>query len=67
LLYNAPSINGEITTYPKTVPGTYSEIITERFIDDLKAFDKRNLLTVKKTDENSWSIANAKTLEKISR
>jgi hypothetical protein len=25
----------------------------------------KELLVVKKTDENSWSIANAKTLEKI--
>jgi hypothetical protein len=41
--------------------------IIGEFIDDLKAFDKRNLLTVNKTDENSWSIANAKALAYLSR
>ncbi|MBX9887368.1 MAG: peptidase M61 [Flavobacteriaceae bacterium] len=64
----APSIGTDEITYhiPKTVPGTYSEDNYGRFIDDLKAFDKKgNLLSVKKTDENSWSIANAKTLERI--
>ena len=64
----APIITTNQITYhiPKTVPGTYSEDNYGRFIDDLKAFDKKgNLLVVKKTDENSWSIENAKTLEKI--
>ena len=51
---------------PKTVPGTYSTDNYGKYIDDLKAYDaKGNLLTVKKTDENSWSITNAKTLNKI--
>ncbi len=51
---------------PKIVPGTYSVDDYGKYIDDLKAFDtKGNLLTVKKTDDNSWTIANAKTLEKI--
>jgi predicted metalloprotease with PDZ domain len=60
-------ITDEITYHiPKTVPGTYSEDNYGRFIDDLKAYDKKgNLLIVKKTNENSWSITNAKTLEKI--
>lgn len=65
---NAPSISTDEITYhiPKTVPGTYSEDNYGRYIDDLKAYDtKGNLLTVKKTDVNSWSIANAKTLDKI--
>jgi predicted metalloprotease with PDZ domain len=65
---NAPSISEDEITYhiPKTVPGTYSEDNYGRYIDDLKAYDtKGGLLTVKKTDANSWSIANAKTLDKI--
>ncbi|MFV5686123.1 peptidase M61 [Flavobacterium sp. GB2R13] len=65
---NAPSISADEITYhiPKTVPGTYSEDNYGRYIDDLKAYDaKGNLLAVKKTDANSWSIANAKTLDKI--
>ncbi|WP_291102864.1 MULTISPECIES: peptidase M61 [unclassified Flavobacterium] len=64
----SPKIYTDEITYhfPKTVPGTYSEDNFGRYIDDLKAFDKKgNLLDVKKTDDNSWSIANAKTLDKI--
>lgn len=64
----SPKIKTDEITYhiPKTVPGTYSEDNFGRYIDDLKAFDKKgNALTVKKTDENSWSISNAKTLDKI--
>jgi predicted metalloprotease with PDZ domain len=63
------TVNSSITTdeityhIPKTVPGTYSEDNYGRFIDDLQAFDKRKLV-VKKTDENSWSIANAKLWKK---
>lgn len=65
---NAPTILVDNITYhlPKTVPGTYSEDNYGRYIEDLKAFDtKGNSLQVKKLDENSWSIANAKTLDKI--
>ena len=64
----SPKIKTDEITYhiPKTVPGTYSEDNFGKYIDHLKAFDKEgNLLTVNKTDENSWSIANAKTLDKI--
>ena len=51
---------------PKMVPGTYSEDNFGKYIEDLKAFDiKGNSLTTIKLDENSWSIANAKTLDKI--
>jgi predicted metalloprotease with PDZ domain len=63
-----PRIQTDEITYhiPKMVPGTYSDDNFGRFIEDLKAFDtKGNILAVKKTDENSWSISNAKTLEKI--
>jgi predicted metalloprotease with PDZ domain len=64
----SPKIKTDEITYhvPKTVPGTYSEDNFGKYIDDLKAFDKKgNTLNVKKTDENSWSISNAKTLDKI--
>jgi predicted metalloprotease with PDZ domain len=64
----SPKIKTDEITYhvPKTVPGTYSEDNFGKYIDDLKAFDKKgNPLNVKKTDENSWSISNAKTLDKI--
>jgi len=64
----SPKIKTDEITYhiPKTVPGTYSEDNFGKYIDDLKAFDKKgNLLVVKKTNENSWSISNAKTLDKI--
>lgn len=65
---NPPSILTDKITYhlPKMVPGTYSEDNFGKYIEDLKAFDvKGNLLEIKKLDENSWSIANAKTLDKI--
>jgi predicted metalloprotease with PDZ domain len=64
----APSVNTDEITYhiPKTVPGTYSEDNYGKFIDDLKAYDKKgNLLLVKKIDTNSWSISKAKTLDKV--
>ena len=55
-----------IYNMPKMVPGTYSIDNFGQFIDDFKAYDKKGkLLTVIKTDENSWSIKNAKTLDKI--
>lgn len=63
-----PKINtNEITFHlPKMVPGTYSNDNYGRYIEDLKAYDsKGNTLEVKKTDDNSWSIANAKKMDKI--
>lgn len=63
-----PKINVDEITYsiPKIVPGTYSEDNYGKYIDDLKAYDaKGNLLNVKKTDLNSWSITNAKALKTI--
>ena len=65
---NPPTILTDKITYhlPKMVPGTYSEDNFGNYIEDLKAFDyKGNALETKKLDENSWSIANAKTLNKI--
>ncbi|HSD14040.1 MAG TPA: hypothetical protein VLB74_05280 [Flavobacterium sp.] len=51
---------------PKTVPGTYSEDNYGRFIEEVKAFDaKGNPLTITKTDENSWTISDAKKISKV--
>jgi len=55
-----------IYSIPKTVPGTYSTDNYGKYSDDFKAFDaKGNALTVKRIDDNSWSISNAKTLKKV--
>lgn len=51
---------------PQTVPGTYSEDNYGRFIEEFKAFDHSgNLLEVQKQGENSWTITNAKALDRI--
>jgi predicted metalloprotease with PDZ domain len=65
---NAPKITTDEITYslPKTVPGTYSVDDYGKYVVDFKAYDKKgNLLTVSKTDDNTWSIKNAKSLVKI--
>ena len=64
----SPKIKTDEVIYyvPKTVPGTYSEDNYGRYIEDVKAYDKNgNVLTVKKLDVNSWSVSNAKMLDKI--
>jgi predicted metalloprotease with PDZ domain len=63
-----PAIKTDEVIYsiPKTVPGTYSTDNYGKYSDDFKAFDaKGNALTVKRIDDNSWSISNAKTLQKV--
>ncbi|WP_281322627.1 peptidase M61 [Flavobacterium aestivum] len=63
-----PKINTNEITYslPKTVPGTYSTDDYGKYIADFKAYDsKGNLLTVSKSDDNTWVIKNAKSLAKI--
>jgi len=51
---------------PKTVPGTYSIDNYGKYIENLKAFDKKGAtLTVTKSDDNSWKIDNAKKISKI--
>ncbi len=64
----APEITTAEVVYnlPKIIPGTYSEDDYGKFIEDFKAFDKKgNALTVTKMDDNSWSIKNASSLEKV--
>ena len=63
-----PAIATETTTFfiPKIVPGTYSEDNYGKFIENFKALDKKGKeLTVTKLNDNSWKIANAKKLDKI--
>lgn len=51
---------------PKVVQGTYSVSNFGKYIDDFKAYDyKGNELAAVKTDDNTWTIANAKQLDKI--
>jgi predicted metalloprotease with PDZ domain len=58
--------NEVVFQIPKTVPGTYSSDNYGKYVDDLKAFTtKGKELTVTKTDENTWKIADAKGLSKI--
>lgn len=60
------SSNDVIFHFPKTVPGTYSADDYGKYIENLKAFDKRgNELVTSKTDNNSWNIPNAKSVAKI--
>ena len=59
----------ESTTFfiPKTVPGTYSTDNYGQFIKNFKAIDyDGNELQFEKNDDNSWSIPNAKNLDKVS-
>ncbi len=58
----------ESTTFniPKTVPGTYSEDNYGKFAEGFKALDyKGNEMTVTKVDDNSYTIGNAKDLDKV--
>jgi predicted metalloprotease with PDZ domain len=61
-------IQDEIIFYiPQIVPGTYEYSNFGRFVETLKAFDKKgNLLPVESLDKNSWRISNAKKLVKVS-
>lgn len=60
------SSNSAVFHFPKTVPGTYSADNYGKLIDNLKAFDKNGKeLVTSKTDDNSWSLSNAKSVAKI--
>ncbi|HTS45117.1 MAG TPA: hypothetical protein VMH01_12025 [Puia sp.] len=64
-----PEITAHSITYhlPKIVPGTYSEDDFGRYVEQFKAFDKKdNELPVEKPDVNSWTISNADKLYRIS-
>jgi predicted metalloprotease with PDZ domain len=58
----------ETVTYrlPKVVQGTYSVSDFGKYIDGFKAIDYNgNELTVTKVDTNTWTIANATQLDKV--
>lgn len=59
----------ETVTYrmPRVVQGTYSVSDFGKYIDDFKAIDYNgNEIPVTKVDVNTWTIPNAKKLDKIS-
>ncbi|GAA4818583.1 peptidase M61 [Litoribaculum gwangyangense] len=58
----------ETVTYrlPRVVQGTYSVSDFGKYVDDFKAYDYNgNEMPVNKVDTNSWTIANAKQLDKV--
>jgi predicted metalloprotease with PDZ domain len=58
--------NNVVFHFPKTVPGTYSADNYGKLVDNLKAFDKNGKeLVTTKTDDNSWSLTNAKSIAKV--
>lgn len=68
VIITPPKIKLETTTFyiPKIVPGTYSDDNYGSFIEGFKAYDaKGKELAVTKPDVNSWKIAGAKKLAKI--
>src|SRR5690606_34360658 len=65
---NAPKITTDQVAYhiPKNIPGAYSADECGKFVENLTAYDsKGKTLTVSKTDDNSWTISNAKSLSKV--
>lgn len=57
IIYNIPAI----------VPGTYTMSNYGKFVSNFKAFDYNGKeLAIKKLNENSWQINNAKNMDKIS-
>lgn len=68
VLINPGRFTAEKVTYrlPRVVQGTYSISDFGKYVNDFKAFDyKGNEMPVNKLDANSWSINNAKNLDKI--
>ncbi|MCA6364706.1 MAG: peptidase M61 [Bacteroidetes bacterium] len=63
-----PKIASDTAVYmmPAMVPGTYSVYDFGRFVWDFEAYDaQENKLPVKRSNENSWTITDAKKLYKI--
>jgi predicted metalloprotease with PDZ domain len=63
-----PAISAATVTYhiPKIVPGTYSEDDYGRYIEQFKAYDKKeDTLQVLKSDVNSWTISGANKLYRV--
>ncbi|MBU2951464.1 peptidase M61 [Tamlana agarivorans] len=52
---------------PKVVQGTYAVSDFGKYVDDIKAYDYNGKeMAVKNVDDNTWTISNAKELDKIS-
>jgi predicted metalloprotease with PDZ domain len=65
---NPGRITSKTVTYrlPRIVQGTYSVSDFGRYVEDFKAFDyKGKEMQVSKLDINSWTINNAKNLDRI--
>ena len=63
-----PTITTPTITFniPKIIPGTYSEDNYGRYVENVKAFDKKGkALKIAKMDENSYTIYDATKLAKI--
>lgn len=63
------SFKTDVVTFyiPKTVPGTYSIDNYGKYIEGFKAIDYDGKeLEASKTDDNTWSISNGKSLDKVS-
>ena len=68
VVINPGRFTTETVTYriPKVVQGTYAVSDFGRYVDDLKALDyDGNELAVTSVDKNTWTIANATKLDKI--
>lgn len=64
-----PPMKVESTVFyiPQIVPGTYEYSNFGRFVEDVKAFDKKgNEMELISLDQNSWEIVKPKKLAKIS-
>jgi len=64
-----PPLRGKSVIYhlPRIVPGTYSINNYGSYVSNFKAFDKNGKeLKVEKLDKNSWRIAKAKKLSRLS-
>jgi predicted metalloprotease with PDZ domain len=60
------TIETVIYRLPKVIQGTYSVSNFGKYVDDFKAFDYNGSeMQTSKIDENSWTINNAKQLDKI--
>ena len=65
---NPGAFSSEVVSFyiPKTVPGTYSTDDYGKYIEGFKAIDYSGKeLSVSKSDDNTWNIANGKNLDRI--
>lgn len=63
-----PSVKEEkiIFSFPKVIPGSYSQKNFGKYIDDFKAYDKNGKsLQLKKLNANQYEVSSAKSLAKI--